>query len=158
MTILMSSQKERLKFLQPLPEAVHVGKCMKSSFANWFLSCDGQRFNLSNLHVLYNDCADLVKNAVRQAVTLSAVCNRDRISAHDLILIVQERLVNMVSEVPSIVQTVVPEMFCLHKGNSRGVLDHPVSVCCASQSKLLLQTQPSSNCFVLIYTTLLMWK
>ena len=44
MMILMSSQEDRLKFLQPLPEAVHVGKCMKSSFANWFLFCDGQRF------------------------------------------------------------------------------------------------------------------
>lgn len=105
MTILMSSQEERLKFLQPLPEAVHLGKCMKSSFANWFLLCDGQRFNLSNLRVLYNDCTDSVKNAVRQAVALSAVRNRDRMSVHDLLLIVQERLVNVVSEVPSIVQT-----------------------------------------------------
>ena len=61
MKIMMSSEDESLPFLQPLPEAVHVGKCMKSSFANWFLLYDGQRFNLLNLRVLYNDCSDAVK-------------------------------------------------------------------------------------------------
>ena len=57
-------------------------------------------------------------------------------SVHDLLLITQDRLVDAVSRIASIVQTVVPETFRLHKGNSRGVLEHPVSVCCtcASQS------------------------
>ena len=109
MTILMSSQDESLPFLQPLPEAVHVGKCMKSSFTNWFLLYEGQRFNLSNLRVLYNDCSDIVRNAVWQAVTLSAVRNRDRMSVHDLLLIIQDSLVNAVSQVTSIV---------LHRPNS----------------------------------------
>ena len=119
MKIMMSSEDESLPFLQPLPEAVHAGKCMKSSFANWFLLYDGQRFNLSNLRVLYNDCSDAVKNAVREAVTLSAVRNRDRISVHDLLLITQDRLVDAVSRIASIVQTVVPETFRLHKGIPR---------------------------------------
>lgn len=68
-------------------------------------------------------------------------------SVHDLLLIVQARLVKVVSEVPSIVQTVVPEMFRLHKGNSRGVLDHPVAVCCASQGKLLIADTGKARLF-----------
>lgn len=44
-----------LQLLVPLPEATHVAKCLKGSFANWFLFKAGERFNLSNLRVLYND-------------------------------------------------------------------------------------------------------
>lgn len=40
---------DHLKYLQPLPEAVHLAKCFKSAFANWFLYCDGERLNLSIL-------------------------------------------------------------------------------------------------------------
>ena len=50
----------------------------------------------------------------------------------------------MVSEVPSIVQIVVPEMLRLHKGNSRGVLDHPVFVV---QSKLLIADTAKAKLF-----------
>lgn len=53
--------KEQVKFLKPIPEAVHLSKCLKSSFANWFLFLNGKRFNLSNLRVLYNDEDDDIR-------------------------------------------------------------------------------------------------
>ena len=52
---------DHLKNLRPLPEAVHLAKCFKSAFANWFLCCNGQQFNLSNLRVLYNDGDEGIK-------------------------------------------------------------------------------------------------
>ena len=147
MTILMSSQDDSLPLLQPLPEAVHVGKCMKSSFANWFLLYKGQRFNLSNLRVLYNDCSDVVKHSVRKTLTSSSVRNRDRMSVPNLLLISQDSILKTVSQVASIVQTLIPETFHLHKGNSRGALEHPVSICCASQSKLLIVDRAKPKLF-----------
>ena len=148
MTILMLSQDDSLPLLQPLPEAVHVGKCMKSSFANWFLLYKGQRLNLSILQALYNDCSDVVKHSIRKTLTLRSVRNRDRMSVHNLLLISQDSNLKAVSQVASIVQTVIPETFCLHKGNSRGVLEHPVSICCALQSKLVIvdRAQPKLFC------------
>lgn len=68
-------------------------------------------------------------------------------SVHELLFILQAHLAKVVSEVPSIVQTVVREMFRLHKGNSRGVLDHPVAVCCASQSKFLIADTAKARLF-----------
>ncbi|PFX25173.1 hypothetical protein AWC38_SpisGene10213 [Stylophora pistillata] len=45
---------DHLRYLRPLPEAVHLAKYFKSAFANWFLYCNGKRLNLSNLRLLYN--------------------------------------------------------------------------------------------------------
>ena len=57
--------KEQMKFSKPIPEAVHLGKCLKSSFANWFLFLNGERFNLSNIRVLYNDEDDHIRRRMR---------------------------------------------------------------------------------------------
>ena len=68
-----------------MPEATHVAKCLKGSLANWFLFKGGERFNLSNLRMLYNDPTPAIWEKMRSAVTLSAVRNRDRMSVPDLL-------------------------------------------------------------------------
>ncbi len=97
------------------PESVHVGKCFKSSFANWFLYKSGERFNLSNIRVLFSDTNPEVKKNVRETITLSAVRNRDRMSVEDLLLLLQPELQKAISKVPRIVQTIVLEPFHLYK-------------------------------------------
>ena len=75
-----SADGRDLKYLNPVPEAVHLGKCFKSAFANWFLYYRGERFNLSNLRVLYNDANETIKHGMHQTTTLSAIRNRENVS------------------------------------------------------------------------------
>ena len=133
--------------LSPCPESVHVGKCLKSSFANWFLYKSGERFNLSNIRVLFNDKNPEVKKNVRAAITFSAVHNRDRMSVEDLLLLLQPELQESIKKVSRIVQTIVPEQFRLYKGNSSGVLKHPVGVCIASHGMILVTDKSQSHLF-----------
>ena len=58
--------KEQVKFLKPIPEAVQLGKCLNSSFTNWFLFLNGERFNLSNLRVQYNNEDDDIRSRIRK--------------------------------------------------------------------------------------------
>jgi hypothetical protein len=85
-----STLSSQLQFLLPIAEATHVGKCLKGSFANWFLYKDGERFNLSILRTLYNDPDPQIKSNMRSSITLSAVRNRDRMSVPDLLKISKE--------------------------------------------------------------------
>lgn len=64
---------QELQFLFPMPEATHVAKCLKGSLANWFLYKGGERFNPSNLRMLYNDPNPEIGEKMTRAVTLSAV-------------------------------------------------------------------------------------
>ena len=132
--------------LVPLPEATHVAKCMKGSLANWFLFKAGERFNLSNLRVLYND-PDHQLRRMRAVTTLSAVRNRDRMSVPDLLIINKESVRAVLREVKHIVQTLIPEPFRLYKGNTRGVLSHPTGLCIAPQGKLLICDHSKSKLF-----------
>ena len=45
----------QLTYCKTFPDAVHVGKRKRQSFANWFLSVDGERTNLVLLRTLRND-------------------------------------------------------------------------------------------------------
>ena len=104
---------DHLKYFWPLPEEVHLAKCFKLAFANWFLYCDGERFNLSNLRVLYNDGDEGIKRQMRQPVTLSAIRNRDRMSVEAMLLIAKPSVREVIRQIPRLVQTVIPEPFCL---------------------------------------------
>ena len=111
--------KEQVKFLKPIPEAVQLGKRLNSSFTNWFLFLNGERFNLSNLRVLYNDEGDDIRSRIRKEVTLSAVRNRDRMSVESMLLIAKPSAVrDVILKVPLLVQTIIPETFRLYKGVS----------------------------------------
>lgn len=95
-----------LQLLVPLPEATHVAKCLKGSFANWFLFKAGERFNLSNLRVLYNDPDPALRRRMRAVTTLSAVRNRDRMSVPDLLNINKETVRGVLREAKLTVQNV----------------------------------------------------
>ena len=139
---------DHLKYLRPLPEAVHLAKCFKSAFANWFLYCDGERFNLSNLRVLYNDGDEGIKRQMRQAVTLSAIRNRDRMSVQAMFLKAKPSVREVISQIPRLVQTVIPEPFRLYKGNSKGVLVNPTGICIADHGSLFITDNKKSCLFL----------
>ncbi|CAB3990382.1 Hypothetical predicted protein [Paramuricea clavata] len=63
--------------------------------------------------------------------TLSAIRNCDRMSVKDLLVIAKPSVRAILDKIPGIVQTIVPEMFRLYKGNSKGVLENPTGVCVA---------------------------
>lgn len=136
-----------LQLLVPLPEATHVAKCLKGSFANWFVFKAGERFNLSNLRVLYNDPDPALRRRMRDVTTLSAVRNRDRMSVPDLLIINRESVRGVLREAKLTVQTLIPEPFRLYKGNARGVLSHPTGLCIAHEGKLLICDHSKSRLF-----------
>ena len=140
--------KEQVKFLKPIPEAVHLGKCLKSSFANWFLFLNGERFNLSNLRVLYNDEDDHIRRRMRKEVTLSAIRNRDRMSVESLLLIAKPSVRDVIREVPLLVQTIIPETFRLYKVNCKGVIENPTGVCVDDHGSLFITDNKKSRLFL----------
>ena len=140
--------KEQVKFLKPIPEAVHLGKCLKSSFANWFLFMNGERFNLSNLRVLYNDEDDDIRGRMRKEVTLSAIRNRDRMSVESMLLIAKPSVRDVIREVPLLVQTIIPETFRLYKGNSKGLIANPTGVCVGDHGSLFITDNKKSSLFL----------
>ena len=140
--------KEQVKFLKPIPEAVHLGKCLKSSFANWVLFLNGERFNLSNLRVLYNDEDDDIRRRMRKEVTLSAVRNRDRMSVESMLLIAKPSVRDVIRKVPLLVQTIIPETFRLYKGNCKGLLENPTGVCVGDHGSLFITDNKKSRLFL----------
>lgn len=134
---------EHLKFLRPLPEAVHLAKCFKSAFANWFLYYNGERFNLSNLCVLYNDGDEGIKRRMRQAVTLTAIRNRDRMSVEAMLVIAKPSVRDIIRQIPRLVQP-----FRLYKGNAKGVLVNPTGICVADHGSLFITDNKKSCLFL----------
>jgi len=140
--------KEQVKFLKPIPEAVHLGKCLKSSFANWFLFLQGERFNLSNLRVLYNDEDDDIRRQMRKEVTLSAVRNRDRKSVESMPLMAKPSVRDIIRKEPLLVQAIISETFRLYKGNSKGVIENPTGVCVGDYGSLFITDNKKSKLFL----------
>ena len=140
--------KEHIKFLKPIPEAVHLGKCLKSFFSNWFLFLNGERFNLSNLRVLYNDEDDDIRRWMRKEVTLSAVRNRDRMSVESMLMIAKPSVRDVIRKVPLLVQTIIPETFRLYKGNSKGLIENPTGVCVGDHGSLFITDNKKSRLFL----------
>ena len=120
----------------------------KSAFANWFLYYRGERFNLSNLRVLYNDANETIKHGIHQTTTLSAIRNRDRMSVEDLLVIAKPSVRAILTKIPAIVQTIVPETFRLYKGNSKGVLENPTGVCIADHGNLFITDNKRCRLFL----------
>ena len=78
---IMHSRKEaevehrqsNLRLTEGTPDAVHVGKCLKGSLANWWLVLDNFRVNLVMLHTLRQDYKSETGRDLRQAITLESL-------------------------------------------------------------------------------------
>ena len=67
-----------LELLHCIPNAVHVAKCLKGSFANWWLRVGGEHCNLVLLRSLWHNSTPSVKDRLREYLSLAALRNRDR--------------------------------------------------------------------------------
>ena len=85
---------------------------------------------------------------MRQAVTLSAIRNRDRMSVEAMLLIAKPSVREVIRQIPRLVQTVVPEPFRLYIGNSKGVLVNPTGICIADHGSLFITDNKTSCLFL----------
>ena len=70
-----------------LPDAVHVGKSIKCSWANWFILLDGQRSNLVLLRTLRDSSDPDVRKKLKKLLTLECVRNKDRMAVDVIVLL-----------------------------------------------------------------------
>ena len=87
-----------------LPDAVHVAKRKRQSFANWWLWVEGTRTNLVLLRDLRNDAN--LRPTLKKYTKLSSVRNRDRQDVESLLEISSNEVVNSISSVEYTTHTV----------------------------------------------------
>lgn len=138
-TINRSMQNFLIQFQKPsiLPSA--------SSHRLPILFLDGERFNLSNLRVLYNDEDNDIKSQMRSEVNLSSIRNRDRMSVESMLMIAKPTVRDVLCKVTHLVQTIIPETFRLFKGNSKGVLKNPTGICIGEHGSLFITDNNKSR-------------
>ncbi len=124
------------KLVMALPDTVHVAKNDRASFANWFRLVDGYRINLVLLRTVRMD--PKLKDYLIPYLSLAACRNPDRMDVDSLIEICLPEVRKALGRTTCIVQTIVPEMHRIYKGNREGVLQSPVAVCESSYGSILI--------------------
>ena len=65
-----------------------------------------------------------------------------------LLLIAKLSVRDAIREVPLLVQTFIPQIFCLYKGNSKGVIENPTGVCVGDHDTLFITDNKKSCLFL----------
>lgn len=111
--IMQSIMQSNLRLREGTLDAVHVGKCLKGSLANWWLVIDDFRVNLVMLRALRQDYKSETGRDPRQAITLESVRHRDKMSTKSVAEICSERCLSVLESIQSrcddIVYTLVSE-------------------------------------------------
>ena len=124
----LAGERDSLKYCETFPDAVHVGKRKRQSFANWFLFVNGERTNLVQLRTLRND--PFLKNQLSKVLRLNSVRNRDRQDVESLVEIGSKVVRSVLSSnVHSVTHTIVPEKFRVTKDNTIGTFSSPFAIC-----------------------------
>ncbi len=106
-----------------LPDAVHVGKSLKCSFANWMLLLSKERACLAMLHTVRN--AD---PALKRLLPRGSVLNKDRMDVNCILHLTKESVVRHLSSVGYIVHSILPDSFKISDTNKVGLYPHPIAV------------------------------
>ncbi len=118
-----------LALMVGLPDAIHVGKSLKCSFANWYILLDGQRSNLAMLRTLRDDSDPETRKSFRKLLKDGeAVRNKDRMAVDPILDLTAENFVHAVQNVELVVHALVPERFKFTEDNKVGSYPHPVSI------------------------------
>lgn len=137
---IMHSRKEaeaehrqsNLRLTEGTPDAVHVGKCLKGSLANWWLVIDDFRVNLVMLRTVRQDYKSETGRDLRQAITLESVRHRDKMSTESVAEICSERCLSVLESIQSrcddIVYTLVPEKHRHTDDNKANIFKLPVDL------------------------------
>ena len=136
---------QALSLVSPLPDAVHVAKLDRASFANWFRFVDRYRVNLVLLRTCRLD--PITKDQLTPKLSLAACRNRDRMNVDTMIQICSEDVCTVVSAAKSLTQTLIPEVYRLYDGNKPGTLGAPVSICSGTWGMLLIADKEKGKIF-----------
>ena len=106
---IMQSRKEaeaehrqsNLRLREGTLDAIHVGKCLRGSLANWWLVIDDFRVNLVMLRTLRQDYKSETGRDLRQAITLESVRHRDKMSTKPVAEICSERCLSVLESIQS---------------------------------------------------------
>jgi hypothetical protein len=93
-----------------LPEAIHVGKSMKASFANWPILLNSERSCLAVVHTLHDTDPELKKVLRRDAVQ-----NKDRMDVDCILHLSKPAVLQRIQSVSKIVHTIVPDKYAILK-------------------------------------------
>lgn len=85
-----------------LPDAVHVGKSLKCSFANWMLLLDEERACLSMLHTIRDSDPELKKLLPRDSVL-----NKDQMNINCVLHLSKESFLARLCAVDCVVHSVL---------------------------------------------------
>ena len=116
-----------------LPDAVHVGKSLKCSFANWMLLLDEERACLSMSHTIRDSDPELKKVLPRDSVL-----NKDRMDINCILHLSKEAVLARLRTVDRVVHSVLPDSYKISDTNKVGLYPHPVAICPGEQGKLLV--------------------
>lgn len=137
---LLQSRKEddaqgrqsNLRLTEGTPDAVHVGKCLKGSLANWWLVVDDYRVNLAMLRTIRQDYKSDTGKQLRQAIKLESVRHRDKMSTESVAEICSEKCLSVLESIQSrsdeIVYTLVPEKHRHTDDNKTNTFKLPVDL------------------------------
>ena len=117
---MFMSLKEQLKLEKidpslaltvPLPDSPHLGKSFKASFSNWYLKLYDERGCLSFLYTLRNK-ADQEEMAIMKRLIKKNdyVRNKDRQDPVAVLRLSDEELLEHLSNIGYVVQTIIPEI------------------------------------------------
>jgi hypothetical protein len=124
-----------------LPDAVHVGKSLKCSFANWMLLLDDERACLSMLHTIRDSDPEL-----KRLLPRDSVLNKDRMDVNCVLHLSKESVLARLRTVNYVVHSVLPDSYKISATNQVGLYPHPVAICYGEHGKLLvLDYVPSKN-------------
>ena len=136
-----------LALIVGLPDAIHVGKSLKCSFANWYILLKGQRSNLAFLRTLRDDSDPETKKLFRKLLKDGeTVRNKDRMAVDPILDLTADGVISAVQNVGSVVHTLVPERFKFTEDNKVGAYPHPVAITNAGGGILfMLDFAPLNN-------------
>lgn len=129
-----------------LPDAVHVAKRKRQSFANWFIYVNGERINLVLLRELRND--DAIRDKLAEILPCSAVRNRDRQDVESILQICSDEVREVLKRhVTTITHTIMPEKYRLSDNNKKGMLQQPIGICAGTMGHLFVTDCATGNVF-----------
>ena len=112
-----------------LPDCPHVGKCLKGSFAIWFLQSENERGNLALIATLRN------RSDPRTKITLKGylpknddVKNKDRHDPSAVLRLTNKKLLDFLENAGHVCHTLIPELVKFTEKNKVGMYANPIDI------------------------------
>ena len=127
-----------ISLLTVLPDCVHVGKSLKSSFSNWWLKLNNERSNISLLRTLRNRSSFSTMSKMKKLIPRNDhVKNKDRQDPSAVLTLCSDALTSFLSSVDYVCHTIIPELDKFTDNNRLGMYPSPISVSVAKFGWLL---------------------